>query len=147
MDQLEKLTQVLPEVTIRARREIFPPEPQASREAERQAQIMPLRQRTPRQSDEPYLKWLRTQRCACGCLQGPPCDAAHLRASSAVYDKASGVGQKPDDRWALPFTHVVSHGAALPRQRDELVGEAPRFNDPFALCIMYYLKFQRSKLK
>jgi hypothetical protein len=33
-----------------------------------------------------------------------PCyEAAHLRLSSAAYGKASGLGKKPADKWALPL--------------------------------------------
>ena len=102
-----------------------------------------LKQRQPRQRDPKYLAWLRTQRCACGCLQGPPCDAAHLRASSAKYDKPNGgIGQKPDDRWALPLKH--SHHMNLHLHGDELRWFALHgIPDPFATCKMYYAEYKR----
>lgn len=105
---------------------------------------MTLRQRKPRLSDEGYLAWLRTQRCACGCLQGPPCDAAHLRASSAQYDKAGGMGIRPDDRWALPLKH--QHHMAQHYHGDELGWWlAHGVADPFALALEYYQRYQRIK--
>jgi hypothetical protein len=102
-----------------------------------------VRQRQPRQKDPRYLSWLRRQRCACGCLQGPPCDAAHLRASSAKYDKPNaGVGQKPDDKWALPLRHA--HHMAMHDYGDEVGWLAMHgIKDPFATCQMYYQEFQR----
>lgn len=104
-----------------------------------------LRQRQPRLADPKYLKWLRTQRCACGCFQGPPCDAAHLRAASHEYDKPiTGFGIKPDDRWALPLKH-----AHHMRQHDfgnELDWWLSRgVSDPFALCIEHYQRYRRER--
>jgi hypothetical protein len=101
-----------------------------------------LRQRQPRLREPKYLAWLRTQRCACGCLRGPPCDAAHLRASSLTYDKPlTGIGTKPDDRWALPLLH--SHHMAQHRHPGgELAWWASRnVTDPFALCHVYYERY------
>jgi hypothetical protein len=76
-------------------------------------------------------------------LQGPPCDAAHLRASSAKYDKPNaGVGNKPDDKWALPLTHM--HHMQLHAFGDEEGWwRAHGVSDPFALCKDYYREFQR----
>ena len=104
---------------------------------------MTLRQRLQRKRDADYLAWLRTQRCACGCGKGPPCDAAHLRASSAEYDKVNaGVGSKPDDKWALPLTH--SHHMAMHDYGDELGWWAKHgVADPFALCLQYNEKFRK----
>jgi hypothetical protein len=101
-----------------------------------------LRQRQPRLRDPAYLLWLRSQRCACGCLQAPPCDAAHLRARSLKHDKASGIGQKPDDRWALPLKH--DHHMAQHYHGNELDWWAKRgVLDPFELCIKYYERYQQ----
>jgi hypothetical protein len=103
---------------------------------------MTLRQRRPRLPDPGYLKWLRVQRCACGCFRGPPCDAAHLRASSLAYDKPiTGIGRKPDDRWALPLNHWC-HMAQ--HRHNELQWWADRgVKDPFALCLKFYERYQR----
>lgn len=104
---------------------------------------MTLRQRRPRVSDLGYLKWLRAQRCAC-CSQNPPCDAAHLRASSFKHGKSPGIGQKPDDRWALPLKH--NHHMAQHAHGDELGWwKAHGIDDPFELCIEYYERYQRIK--
>jgi hypothetical protein len=102
-----------------------------------------MRQRKPRIRDQGYLAWLRTQRCACGCLRGPPCDAAHLRASSHKHDKPiTGIGQKPDDKWALPLRrtcHMSQHAYG-----DEVGWWAHHgAHDPFALALRFYARYRR----
>lgn len=103
-----------------------------------------LRQRRPRTTDKAYLEWLRTQRCACGCFGGPPCDAAHIRAESFIYEKHNALGQKPDDRWALPLTHAChmqqhAHGNELDWWL--MHGE----HDPFKLAVRHYRRFKREQ--
>jgi hypothetical protein len=104
-----------------------------------------IRQRQPRTTDPKYLAWLRKQRCACGCLKGPPCDAAHLRAGSVEYDKRHvGIGEKPDDRWALPLTH------ACHMQQHDFGNEVEwwidvKLKDPFAEAIKHYRRFKREQ--
>lgn len=104
---------------------------------------MELRQRLPRIEDKPYLAWLRKQRCACGCLQGPPCDAAHVRASSLAHGKDyTGGGRKPSDRWALPLKH--DHHMSQTWHGDEVGWWAMHgVKDVFALCIDTFTKFCR----
>jgi hypothetical protein len=103
---------------------------------------MPLRQRRPRLRDPNYLKWLREQRCACGCFRGPPCDAAHLRSRSLEYDKESGYG-KPDDRWAMPLNHWCHMDQ---HRHNELQWWADRgVKDPFALCITYHQRYLKER--
>jgi hypothetical protein len=103
---------------------------------------MMLRQRRPRVRDEGYLKWLRTQRCAC-CSQAPPCDAAHVRAASFKHSKNNALGRKPDDRWALPLKH--QHHMAQHYYGDELGWWEAQGIDPFELCLTYYKRYQRIK--
>ena len=102
-----------------------------------------IRPKQPRLRDPEYLTWLRWQRCACGCLRGPPCDAAHLRASSLRHNKPiTGIGRKPDDKWALPlwhWCHMEQH-----RHGDEEGWWRERGIDPFALCIETYKRFKRT---
>jgi len=104
-----------------------------------------LRQRQPRQTDNGYLRWLRTQRCACGCNQPPPCDAAHLRAASHKHAKPmTGMGRKPDDRWALPLKHahhLRQHAYGNEVEWWSLQG----VSDPFELCRQYYFRYQKLK--
>ena len=46
-----------------------------------------------------YLDMVRQLPCLyCGVS---PCEAAHVRFASGAFGKASGMGKKPDDRWAL----------------------------------------------
>jgi hypothetical protein len=106
---------------------------------------MTLRWRQPRITDAGYLAWLREQRCACGCLQGPPCDAAHVRSSSLKYNKRpTGFGERPDDRWALPLKH--SHHMAQHAFGSELAWwQHHGVNDVFKLCLQHYDRYQRSK--
>ena len=104
-----------------------------------------MRQRQPRMSDPKYLAWLRTQRCACGCLKGPPCDAAHLRAGSAKYQKRHvGLGEKPDDKWALPLTHAC-HMAQHEYGHEIGWWFDVKLIDPFALAIKHYKRFMRER--
>jgi hypothetical protein len=104
-----------------------------------------LRQRKPRQTDPGYLKWLREQRCACGCFQPPPCDAAHLRAASHKHAKPmTGMGTKPDDCWALPLKHA--HHMNQHQHGNELDWWLiRRVEDPFELCKQYYYRYQKLK--
>ena len=51
--------------------------------------------------DEAYLAAIRQLPCLkCG---GEPSEAAHVRMQSGTYNKRSGMGMKPDDRYALPL--------------------------------------------
>jgi hypothetical protein len=53
-------------------------------------------------SDPYYLHFVR--QCPClHCGMQPAGEAAHVRFSSGAYHKASGLGMKPPDRWALPL--------------------------------------------
>jgi hypothetical protein len=101
-----------------------------------------LRQRRPRRLDAGYLAWLRGLPCAC-CGQRPPCDAAHLRAASAAYDKPiTGTANKPDDCWALPLKH--HHHMAQHAYGDELGWWAEHgVSDPFLLCQRYYERYRK----
>ena len=91
--------------------------------------------------DRAYLSWLRGQRCACGCLQGPPCEAAHLSASSAQYNKFNALGRRADDKWALPLRHschIQQH--AFGNELSWWLSKGVR--DPFALCLDHYRRFK-----
>jgi hypothetical protein len=55
--------------------------------------------RTSDHGDADYLALIRQMPClSCGMELS---EAAHLRLSSAAYGKASGLGKKPHDKWAL----------------------------------------------
>ena len=103
-----------------------------------------LRQRQPRQREPQYLAWLRLQGCSCGCKSPPPSDAAHLRAGSIVHDKPiTGMGTKPDDRWALPLRH--DHHMAQHRYGDELGWWSAHGIEPFSLTMWYYTSYLASR--
>ena len=51
--------------------------------------------------DKAHLEQVRQLPCLkCG-MEG--CEACHVRFASAAYGKASGLGKKPEDRWAVPL--------------------------------------------
>ena len=64
------------------------------------------------------------------------CEAAHIRAGSAVHRKKhTGLGQKPDDCWAVPLTpaeHKAQHS------ENELEWWRSHGVDPFELAIKLY---------
>ncbi len=95
--------------------------------------------RTPRLLDPGYLAWLRMQPCACGCAR-TPCDPAHVRSGALKYKPLTGLGRKPDDRWAVPLHHGChmrqhAHGDELGWWYDHGV------YDVFALCKRYYATY------
>lgn len=104
--------------------------------------MMELRQREPRVSDPAFLAFLRRQRC-CSCDAPPAVQAAHLRQGAPAYGKReTGMGEKPDDRWALPLCVVCHLDGA---QALHHVGEA-RFLarlpfEPFARAASLYQQF------
>lgn len=58
--------------------------------------------RSERVKDDDYLKLIR--RLPCVICKEHPCDAAHVRFTSGAHGKRNTpMGQKPDDRWALPL--------------------------------------------
>lgn len=71
--------------------------------AQRLTPTRPLEQRRPRVRSEKHLAWLRRLPCLV-CTATPPTQAAHIRYADASWDKrACGIGEKPDDRWAVPL--------------------------------------------
>lgn len=58
--------------------------------------------RSPRVVEPSYLALIRALPCLkCGL---EPCgEAAHVRLNCAALGKRTGVGEKPDDRWAVPL--------------------------------------------
>lgn len=52
--------------------------------------------------DVAYL--VRVRECPCLFCGTDPCgEAAHIRFASAAFGKASGMGKRPDDKWAAPL--------------------------------------------
>lgn len=103
-----------------------------------------LRQREPRERDDAYLAFVRTQPCTT-CGSHGPIDAAHIRALSPEYGKRlTGKGEKPHDRWAVPLCrdcHRAQHSM------NELEWWASKgFPDPFAIAVaLYAVRPQPSK--
>src|ERR1700678_1820414 len=77
--------------------------------------VVPSPRRTNPDRDESHLKLIRQ----CPCLNlncgAEPCEAAHIRISSAAHGKPkTGLGQKPPDRWTVPLCsgcHTRDRGA------------------------------------
>lgn len=58
-----------------------------------------------------------------------------------MHGKSSGMGQRPDDKWALPLKHM--HHMAQHYSGNELEWWAAHgVDDPFALCIDYYRRYK-----
>ena len=103
-----------------------------------------LRQREPRKSNAAFLAFVRRQRC-CACGEFPPVQAAHVRMASPECGKrATGIGERPDDRWSVPLCarcHLDGPDAL------HKVGEERFWKragvDPFALAAALYEEFRR----
>lgn len=72
-------------------------------------------------ADDPdYLAQIRD--CPCLYCGVDPCgEAAHVRLASAAFGKSSGLGKKPEDRWALPLCrddHLNARHAQHKRSED-----------------------------
>jgi hypothetical protein len=68
----------------------------------RTAAATPRKREEPKPGHDPYYLDLIRQ-CAClHCGMLPAGEAAHVRFASGAFHKASGMGMKPADRWALP---------------------------------------------
>ncbi|MBO0715929.1 MAG: DUF968 domain-containing protein [Rhizobiales bacterium] len=100
---------------------------------------MPDEQRQPRQHDPEYLDYIRQQPC-CICGDNTATEAAHLRVGiigASVPKRATGMGEKSSDRWALPLCgkhHREQHSM------NELEFWASYGIDPFALSIHYTMR-------
>jgi hypothetical protein len=74
-----------------------------------------------RDNDPGYLELVRG--CPCLYCGMDPCgEAAHLRMASAAFGKASGLGKRPADRWALPLCgpdHRINRDAQHRRNEAE----------------------------
>ena len=63
--------------------------------------VTPAPHKPDTEQDPAYLAMVR--QCPCLSCGMEPSEADHLRMASAAYGKASGLGKKPADRWALPL--------------------------------------------
>lgn len=98
-----------------------------------------MTQRQPRLYDRPYLDWLKTRYCV-ACSKAPPSDPAHIRETSLDDEKPiTGMGRKPDDKWAVPLCrtcHAAQHAAG-----NETEWWKERGLNPFNLARDYYEQF------
>lgn len=87
--------------------------------------------------DLSYLALVR--QCPCLKCGMEPSEAAHVRFASAAYGKASGLGKKPEDRWALPLD-ASCHRLARDAQHNR--AEQQFWDDlgihPLATCVKLY---------
>lgn len=61
------------------------------------------KQKRPRQTSDGHLKWLRTLPSL--VPSSGPVEAAHIRfADPRYFKRETGMGEKPDDRWAIPLS-------------------------------------------
>jgi hypothetical protein len=99
-------------------------------------------QKHPRVRDEKYLAYVRMQPC-CVCKSPGPCDAAHIRTASTVYNKrATGMQEKPDDRWCVPLCRPIPGVKRGCHKNQHSVGEMQFWRDlginPFEIAIKLY---------
>lgn len=75
-------------------------------------QAFELRQKQKRVETPRFLRFLRNKPCLL-CHWSGPVDAAHIRFSDFRYGKReTGMGEKTDDRWAVPLCrqcHTAQH--------------------------------------
>jgi hypothetical protein len=93
-----------------------------------------LRQKQPRERDEKYLSFIRSQPC-CVCGENTSVEAAHIRTGSIGDGKRdTGGAERPSDKWALPLCgrhHREQH------TMNEMEFWAKYDLNPFALALRY----------
>ena len=99
-------------------------------------------QRQPRLRDEKYLAFVRKQPC-CVCRAPAPSDAAHIRMASTVYGKrATGMAEKPDDKWSVPLCQPIPGVKAGCHKNQHRMGEAAYWRErglnPFEIALRLY---------
>lgn len=107
----------------------------------------PLRQRQPREKCPAFLAFVRRHACL-GCSRKVRVEAAHLRMTDPRHPekRRSGIGEKPDDRWANPLCDQC-HRTAADSQHN--LGEEEFWRrlgvDPFENAKRLWDLFQRSR--
>lgn len=106
--------------------------------------ISALRQRQPRQEDVAFLAFVRRHRC-CSCQAPAPSQAAHVRMASAAHGKRStGIGERPDDKWAVPLcADCHLDGARAQHRIGERAFWAEVCVDPFRVAEELYRDFKK----
>lgn len=87
--------------------------------------------------DSDYLAMVR--QCPCLKCGMEPSEAAHVRYACAAYGKASGLGKKPEDRWALCLCadcHRLARDAQHNRSEQSFWHELGI--NPLAACVRLY---------
>lgn len=93
----------------------------------------PTHKRKPTGKSSAYLDAIRRLPCV---LSGRPAEAAHIRYADALHGKeVTGMGRKPDDKWALPLAPEL-HRMMTGCQHDSAEREWwVQFKiDPLAVC-------------
>lgn len=98
--------------------------------------------KSPRLRDEHFLAFVRKQPC-CVCKAPAPSDPAHIRMASTVYGKrATGMAEKPDDRWATPLCRPIPGFVVGCHQVQHAMNEAEFWRmlgiNPFEIAIRLY---------
>jgi hypothetical protein len=94
-----------------------------------------LRQKQPRERDENYLRYLRTQPC-CVCHDNISTEPHHLRVASINHDKReTGGGERASDKWALPLCSQCHRDC---HAMNEMLFFTMHGIDPFALAMHYH---------
>lgn len=103
-----------------------------------------LRQRLPRITNGKFLAYVRRQRC-CACEAPTPSHAAHIRiANREIGKRECGMGEKPDDRYAVP----LCTGCHIDDRDAQHKGSEQAFwtrigKDPFKIAARLYGRFCR----
>jgi len=106
-----------------------------------------LRQREPRVHDEGFLAFVRKQPC---CVSGAiKVDAAHIRMACPERGKrASGLHEKPDDRWCVPLSraeHMNQHAQGSEPALTERAYWTRVGVDPFEVAERLYAEYRAGK--
>jgi hypothetical protein len=94
-----------------------------------------------RQKSPTYLDWLRGLPCII-CRDNTTTEAAHVRYGDLEHGKRpTGLGERPDDRWALPLCH--RHHTDDQHRMSERAFWEKHGIDPIMLCMKLFRYWQR----
>lgn len=98
-----------------------------------------LRQRQPRVKDEKHLSFIRQLPCV-SCLEPNMTEAAHVRYGDSRYGKrATGMSEKPDDRWTVPLCgHCHRTGSNAQHTANERFWWSEQGIDPLSVAMALY---------
>lgn len=97
-------------------------------------------QRDPRERDQTYLTFLRTQPCCIRGCRRRPAEAAHIRMTCQAYGKVNpGMQAKPHDRFAVPLCSWHHRNAPDAQHKGEEAAFWRRHRlNPFAIAEQLY---------